>query len=216
MAEPSKSTLKPAGGDHLHFLTTETYEQIRQLLAMADLLPDPTQFDVVEIAGKKQFRLRTSPDAPSSTPGGGGAASSSGAFCSIVEDPAASGDWFITGGGVPAVGNKNFNVPRFAISGADDTYLIYIVVNVEVNRSDDGGYFMPDIKTSSDTSLVMASTTSASYPANTLPTVATGLGVIHLLVGEVVVTDGVPVFSPTGCGAFHIFSCEGSLTYLPR
>jgi len=207
MAE-DKSKLKPAGGSRLHFLTTETYEQIRKLFGLAGILPDPAQFDVVEIGGKKQFRYRPPASAAHGGAGGGGGSSLTGDFYRIYED---TGTWYIQGGPVIA-GDKNFNVPDYEITGSTE-FLLYVDVNVEANRTDDGDYFLPHIKTSADTSQAMQDDPGPDYPANTAPAVADGLGSIVLPVGRVAFVTGDPVFFPTGSGGFRIGQCAGTLSY---
>ena len=141
----------------------------------------------------------------------GTATTSSGAFCTLYQNDDL--DWFITGGPVHA-GVKNFNVPDFAVDvGTDDEFIVFITVNVEAYRDDNDDYFLPGIKTSSDTSLTMEWDTAADYPDNTDPPVSTGLGIIILPVGRVVVLSGVPSFQPTACGGFIVAQCGGSLSY---
>lgn len=208
MADPDKKSLRPAGGQKLHLIKASTWNQIRKLLALADLLPDPTQFETIERAGKKHFRLRLDPTSEAS--GGGGGGSSSDAFCTLYQTGA---DWFIKGGPVQA-GTKNFSVEDFEVVVAvDNEWVVFISVNVEAYRDDDNDYFLSGIKTSSDTTIEMEWSTATNYPDNTDPPVSTGVGIIKLPVGRIVVDAGVPSFSPTACGGFVVTQCGGSLSH---
>jgi hypothetical protein len=57
MADGKKKAHK-AGGKKLLFIRPETYEALRAAAEGGGLVPDPTQFDVQERAGRKHFRLR--------------------------------------------------------------------------------------------------------------------------------------------------------------
>lgn len=144
-----------------------------------------------------------------------GDAASGASFCELFERPAASGNWFIRGGAVIA-GNKNFNVADLAIPSTNGDHLVQITVNVEAYRDDDHTYFLSGIKTSSSSALSMTALLAANYADNADPAVLDGLGVIHLPVGSLRVVAGVPFFNPTGCGAFRVGQCGGSLNYAGR
>ncbi len=212
MANEKKQAPKAAGGKGPVFISAATWEMIRQRLGEPDLTPDPTQFNIVERAGKKFFHLLQDPS-ESSTAGGG--IGSGGAFCELYQD---GGDWFIKGGLIRVSDTKSFEVEPYAVSVAvDDEWLLYMQVDVQVNRDDDGDYFLPGLVTSSNTSIdIEETTTITSYPAGTAPVIATGLGTITLEVGRLVVASGIPTFSPTGCGSFVLTHCAGSVSYQQR
>jgi len=96
---------------------------------------------------------------------------------------------FTTGirGGLVYVGDKNFNVPQRGINLASSgTWLIYLEIDCESNRDDDGEIFLPGIKTSAETdpstfwqsASWSAGPPETQYPDNTNPEVSDGLGTI--------------------------------------
>lgn len=216
-SDKTKEGLKPAGGGGAGFLSAETYEKIRKLLAYADLVPDPSQFEVVERAGKKHFRYRAAGD-PANGPAGGAAGATGGtAFCEIYTD---AGDSFIRGG-VVFCGDKNFNVPgheiNLAVSG---DYLVYLEFDCEANRDDDGELILSGILTSAETTPASFWQTDAyspspptQYPDNTNPTVSTGIGTIIIPLGRLIITGGAATFSPVACGNVTVNQCAGVLSH---
>lgn len=140
-----------------------------------------------------------------------------GSFCTLYEDPADSGDWFVTGGAVRINNTKTFEVAPYEVGPSDGEWLLYIQTNVEVNRTTEGDYFESGIKTTTDTSLTIQDTTSLdAYPDGTDPTLADGLAVVTLAVGRLRKQDGIPTLYPTGCGSFLLTHCDGEISHLPR
>lgn len=140
-----------------------------------------------------------------------------GAFCYTYQDAALN--WFVAGGAVRVSDTTTFQVPPwpFTITEPFADRLLYIEVNVEVNRTDDGDYFMSGIKTGLDASLVIDDDLSiSSYPLGSAPILSSGAGKIVLALGLLKVVDGVPNFHPTGCGSFILEHCNGNLTHRAR
>ena len=122
-------------------------------------------------------------------------------------------------GGIVYCGDKNFNVPFKGIDlDSDSDKLIFLKVACESNRDDDHEMILPGIKTSSETSPAgfwqdMAWSETASYPDNTNPGVASGIGTIRIPIGRLTVKDGSAKLDAAGCGHVKIEQCGGILTH---
>lgn len=138
-------------------------------------------------------------------------------FCKLVSishDPSPSTKGIA--GGLITCGDKNFNAPDFDLDGlATGTHLVYIELPCEVNRDDDNEILLPQVKTSSKTSLTSTdwkTTTAASYPDTTNPDVSDGLGTAIIPIGKIVKSStGTYTFSPVACGARYVNHCAGSI-----
>lgn len=120
-------------------------------------------------------------------------------------------------GGIIHCGDQNFEVPNQALNLSDPgDRLVYIRVPTESNRDDDSEIFLPGIKSGTAPAATWGRETwssSATYPANDLPAVATGLGDIILPIGRLKIADGAATLTPAGCGNFRIGQCAGILSY---
>lgn len=127
-------------------------------------------------------------------------------------------------GGTIIVGYDNYYMDNFEIdlTVAGD-WLLSIEVDVVANRDDDDSLLLPGIESSSQPSLSWTKTAytgTENYPSGTAVSLPTGAGSIVLPIGRVIVTipagaapgtEGEIQFYPTGCGAFIIDHCAGSL-----
>ena len=213
MASKDPEKLKPAGGKRALFLSSETYEKIRKLLAMADLLPDANQFEIIERGGKKHFRLRPEPQANAS--GGGGSSAPTGS-CPFGEIATEAGDTFIRGG-IIYCGESNIEVPNQELNlAAEGEWLVWIEVDCIANRDDDNEIFLPGMTSAtapaSDWDKVSWSS-SASYPDNENPTVSTGSGKIIVPIGRLEIEDGSATLLQASCGNITINQCAGILSH---
>lgn len=125
-------------------------------------------------------------------------------------------------GGVVYCGNKNFNTPHKELDlETPGTWLIYLKIDCESNRDDDNEIILPGIKTSSETdpsTFWEAATWSAGppetqYPDNDEPTVADGLGTIHVPIGRLTIADGAATLVKVDCGNVTIGQCGGVLSH---
>ena len=120
-------------------------------------------------------------------------------------------------GGLVHCGDQNWNFdPQSLNLEADGAWLVYLDVDLEVNRDDDGEILMPGVKTGTKPTGDWSKTTwteGANYPDNTAPVASTGNGTIILPLGKLTIADGVATFEPTGCGNFTIGHCAGTLSY---
>lgn len=60
------------GGGKAFFVSPKTMEQIKKLLGRTDVELDPTQFEMIEKAGVRHYRLRVLPEQSDNAAGGGG------------------------------------------------------------------------------------------------------------------------------------------------
>jgi len=122
-------------------------------------------------------------------------------------------------GGVVYCGDKNFDVPAQGVNlAASGVWLVYLEIDCESNRDDDGEIFLPGIKTSAETTPSTfwdkkTWTTGTSYDDNTNPDVADGLGTIIIPIGKLTVADGSASFEPVACGNVTIDQCAGILSH---
>jgi len=145
----------------------------------------------------------------------GGSGNNNCAFGSITSSVSGSSAVYIQGGIVFA-GDKNFNVSPFELDVDTDTSetgdLYYFEIPCEANRDDDNELILGGIKTSTwDKSWVHESV--EEYPDNTPPILPSGIGTIIIPLGKIIITEGIPTFSPTGCGNIRIDQCGGTLTF---
>ena len=121
-------------------------------------------------------------------------------------------------GGVIYAGDKNYNVEPYKINlTSNGSFLIYITLQVEVNRDDDNEIILPNIKTCSKTSITSSDwsqSTSTSYPNNTPPVLTSGLGTIIIPIASCKITDNqIETISFTKCGNITINQCGGTLSH---
>ena len=150
--------------------------------------------------------------------GGGGATAE---FCPFGEvitipgsDPPAQG----IRGGVVHCGDQNWNFdPQEINLAVNGIWLVYLdVVDLEVNRDDDGEILMPGVKTGTKPTGDWGKTAwsiGTDYPENTEPVASTGIGSIILPLGKLTIADGAATFERAGCGNFTITHCAGTLGY---
>lgn len=155
---------------------------------------------------------------------GGGRPSSSSVPCPFGELVPMTTGGFTIGikGGVVYAGDKNFNVPERGINLASSgAWLIYLEIDVEANRDDDGEIILPGIKTSAETDpssfwqhdAWSAGPPPTQYPDNTNPEVTDGLGTIIIPLGKLTVADGAATFERVDCGNVTIGQCAGILSH---
>ncbi len=120
-------------------------------------------------------------------------------------------------GGIIHCGDQNWNMDDQLINLASDgVVLVYIEVEVEVNRDDDEAFLLPGVKTGTrpiGNWDLLTWDEDTDYPVNTSPIVTTGLGTIILPIGKLTVEDGEATMEPVGCGHFTITHCAGTLGY---
>jgi hypothetical protein len=121
-------------------------------------------------------------------------------------------------GGIVHCGDQNWNFdPQELNLDVDGTWLVYLdVVDLEVNRDDDGEILMPGVKTGTKPTGDWGKTAwsiGTDYPENTEPVASTGIGSIILPLGKLTIADGAATFEQAGCGNFTITHCAGTLGY---
>lgn len=198
-----------AAGKGIILLKPETWETLRQVLTDLEIILDPKDFEVTTRAGKKLIRLRPG-KSDEQTPGsGGGELCAFGVILTLPDDAKA------IAGGMVYCGDKNFLVPPYDIDLETDTEeKLYLELDCESNRDDDNEIFLPGIYTSSETTpSSFWQTTAGSYPDNTSPVLATGIGTIIIPLGTLTVADGIASFDPTGCGNVTVGQCGGTLSH---
>jgi hypothetical protein len=120
-------------------------------------------------------------------------------------------------GGVVYCGDQNWNFdPQELNLSVDGTWLVYLEIDVEVNRDDDEEIILPGIKTGTkptgDWSKITWSI-GTDYPDNDPPDVNTGNGTIIIPLGKLKIEDDVATFNPAGCGNIIIGQCGGTLSH---
>ena len=122
-------------------------------------------------------------------------------------------------GGVVYCGDKNFDVPPQGLNlEVDGVWLVYLEIDCESNRDDDGEIFLPGIKTSAETTPSTfwdkkTWTEGTSYDDNTNPDVADGIGTIIIPIGKLTIADGAARLDPVACGNVTINQCAGILSH---
>jgi hypothetical protein len=150
---------------------------------------------------------------------GGGAISSvtSCAFGEIITIPDSDPPALGIRGGLVHCGDQNWNIdPQELALEIDGVWLVYLEIDLEANRDDDGEILLPGVKTGTRPTGdwgKIAWTFATDYPANTEPVASTGLGTIILPLGKLTIADGAATFERTGCGNFTIGHCAGTLSY---
>jgi hypothetical protein len=147
----------------------------------------------------------------------GGTSVSSCPFGEIVDipdtDPVEKG----IRGGIVYCGDQNWNFdPQEVNLTVNGKWLVYLEIDVEVNRDDDEEIILPGIKTGTKPTGDWDTLTWSSgvdYPDNTNPDVTTGEGTIIVPLGKLTVQDGVATFDRAGCGNITITQCGGVLSH---
>jgi hypothetical protein len=122
------------------------------------------------------------------------------------------GDSYILGGMIYC-GDKNFTVPDEMLTlTSDSTKLYYFDITCTANTDDDGEIFLPGMETSTWT-VSWETTSGSTYPDNTSPSIASGVGNIIIPIGKVTIKDGVASFQATGCGNVTVEHCAGTLSF---
>lgn len=122
-------------------------------------------------------------------------------------------------GGAMYCGDQNWNIEHHEFEvGADGVWLVSIPVQVEVNRDDENEILLPGVKTGTkpeDTDWVLTEweDETTNYPANTPPTVADGLGTIHIPIGKLTLEDGSFTLARVDCGNIRIGHCASVLSH---
>lgn len=128
-------------------------------------------------------------------------------------------------GGLVYCGNKNFATPAKELDlETSGTWLIYLEVECEANRDDDGEIILPGIKTSAATdpstfwkstswSAGSGETAETQYPDNDEPEVSDGLGKIIVPIGKLTIADGAATLLRVACGNVTISQCGGILSH---
>ncbi len=122
-------------------------------------------------------------------------------------------------GGIAYAGDKNFNVPYRGIDlSTNGEWLIWLRIEVEVNRDDDEEIILPGIATSSETSPSSfwedgAWSEGTQYPDNENPAVADGLGEIVIPIGKLTVEGGIARLEAVACGNIRVDQCAGILSH---
>lgn len=172
MAKSDKlKDLRPAS-QPIGFLTRESWEQLRALLATGGVVMDPTQFERVELSGKTLYRLRPAA-APESSRGGNGG-SLGGAFRTIYQagDPA---KWYLQGGQVTGgEGNETVADIELATVGSEPADGTAKWLKIDGDGEEADGVLLPGFH-------VTAVTVQATSAANVLPEVGTPGTYYHLL-----------------------------------
>jgi hypothetical protein len=151
--------------------------------------------------------------------GGGGAASGECFFGEILSVVDGETTTYYIRGGIIYCGDKNFNAANKELTiGADAVTMIYLEIDCEANRDDDGEIILPGILTSAETDPATfwqsaAYTLGDQYPDNTNPPASTGLGTIIIPIGILAVASGVPTLAPVGCGNVRVDQCAGTLSH---
>ena len=110
----------------------------------------------------------------------------------------------VAGEDVYAIDDEDFSV------GSDIDTLYWIEVSFEANADIAAERLFGGILSSS----TPAWNSGASYPDQTVPTGADPTGEAIIPIGRLIVTDGVPSFSPArGCGTITVSHCPGSVTH---
>lgn len=209
--ESDKKGLRPGAGNRPGLITAESWEKLRQLLEWADLVPDPDHFEIVEIAGRRQFRpKRKEPESAAAVAGGEGSAS--GSFCGTFEEGGAT---FINGGAM-LCGDKNFYVEPFEVdTGGDGEWLVQILLgDIEFATDDDEEIFLPGgVESSDDTPSwdLKSYSSGTDYDDNTNPSDPSDTGSIVIPIGYLKVEDGVVTFRAESCGHIGVGQCAGIL-----
>lgn len=122
-------------------------------------------------------------------------------------------------GGVCYAGDKNFNVPRKELyTDASGNWLVYLEIDVEANRDDDGEIILPGVKTSPETDPAefwkkVTFSDEESYPDNSNPVAADGMGTIIIPIGKLTISEGAASLAAVACGNVTITQCGGVLTH---
>lgn len=120
-------------------------------------------------------------------------------------------------GGIVYCGDQNWNFdPQEVNLAVNGKWLVYLEIDVEVNRDDDEEIILPGIKTGTKPTGDWDTLTWSSgvdYPDNTNPDVTTGEGTIIVPLGKLTVQDGVATFDRAGCGNITITQCGGVLSH---
>jgi len=154
--------------------------------------------------------------------GGGGGTTGECFFGEIVTTVDGETTTYAIKGGTIYCGDKNFNAADKVLTiGADAVTLIYLEIDCEANRDDDGEIILPGILTSAETdpatfwqsTAYSAGPPATQYPDNTNPDASDGLGTIIIPIGKLTVTSGVPTLAPVGCGNIRVDQCAGTLSH---
>lgn len=183
--------LRPAT-EPLGFLTRESWEQVRELLANGGVLMDPTQFEKVQIGGKTLYRLRPG-GLPDSSRGGGGALG--GAFRTIYQ-AGTPNKWWLQGGSViGGEGSEPVTDIELATVGSEPADGTQKWLKIDGDGEEADGILLPGFH-------VTAVTVVATGAANVLPEVGSPGTYYHLLG-----TWGDDNFRPTEGGNILITFC---------
>jgi hypothetical protein len=176
---------------------------------------------------RTKVEITLTPDPVVATGGGGGGCFSD-AFRRIVNfDTDKTG---ISGGLITVVGIDNHEIPNHEINLKQfGEWLMYIELSYVVNRDDDNVIFLQGFESSTKPTGDWEDepwSESASYPSDTPPLLASGIGKTILPLGRLKVVkskdaegnddpsiDGVATFTPSGCGNFTVSHCAGIVSY---
>jgi hypothetical protein len=141
-------------------------------------------------------------------------------FGIIIETPALDPEdqpTYAIRGGYVNCGDQNWNFDNQDINtSANGRWLVYLVVDCEVNQDDNNELLLPGVKTGTKPTGDWDQTPytgSENYPPNNNPEAGAGTGTITLPIGVLTITDGIPTFNNTGCGGFMINHCSGTLSF---
>ena len=125
------------------------------------------------------------------------------------------GDTFISGGLIQC-GDQNWAMADEEVdTDTDGEWLVSIEVDCEVNRDDDEELLLPGVKTGTKPTAwtLDAWSEGTDYPEDTPPDVADGEATVVLPVGKLTVAGGAARLVETGCGAFTVTHCAGSIGF---
>lgn len=196
--------LPKASGRGPILVKPETWELMRRKLQDAQVDFDLRDFAVRQVGKRKVVSLLD--QGVDQVGGGSSNSATAGGFCEIFQD--GEGDWFLRGGVVTA-GVNSHQVDDFQfLASPDGEKLFWLEVAVVANVEDE--VLMPGLASSTMPTVE----TGSAYAAAEMPVAPTGEGTAIVPLGKVVITDGVPVFSPAGnCSPVQIGHCPGTLSY---
>ena len=113
-------------------------------------------------------------------------------------------------GGIAYVGDKNFIVPNYDVDLTTPIdKVLWLSISLMINRDGDYVLILPGVLTGNMPSYALGT----SYPPNSLPVVATGVGTLIVPLGRLVVASGVATFTRTSCGNITAGQCAGILNH---